>query len=386
MDDILIIGGGVIGSSIAYHLAADGRGGRITVVERDPTYEFATSPRSLGGIRQQFSLPENILLSQYSLDFYQDFDEFMAVDDVPASIGLRQQGYLFLLRPEDRALFEANQEIQRSLHAPVEMLELDAVAARYPSLCLDGLDGAAFGPADGWFDPHGAVQGFRRKARSLGVTYVDDEVVGIDDDGEKVTGVRLESGDNRAAGVVINAAGAAAGEVAAMAGMALPVVPLRRQVFFFEIRKELEPLAQTIDPSGVYFRPEGKGYLAGRSDPDEPPGFNFTVDQSYFDDVIWPVLAARVPAFEALKGGQSWACHYENNQFDENLIIGPWVGGLDGFYVACGLSGHGIQQAPAVGLAMAELLLDGGYETLDLSRFGYRRVIDDEPLFEAGIV
>lgn len=386
MDDFLIIGGGVIGSSIAYHLAADGRGGRITVVERDPTYEFATSPRSLGGIRQQFSLPENILLSQYSLDFYQDFDEFMAVDGVPASIGLRQQGYLFLLRPKDRALFEANQDIQRSLHAPVEMLELDAVAARYPSLCLDGLDCAAFGPADGWFDPHGAVQGFHRKARSLGVTYVDDEVVGIDDDGEGVTGVRLKSGDNRAVGVVINAAGAAAGEVAAMAGMALPVVPLRRQVFFFEIREELEPLAQTIDPSGVYFRPEGKGYLAGRSDPDEPPGFNFTVDQSYFDDVIWPVLAARVPAFEVLKGGQSWACHYENNQFDENLIIGPWVGGLDGFYVACGLSGHGIQQAPGVGLAMAELLLDGGYETLDLSRFGYRRVIDDEPLFEAGIV
>jgi len=386
MDDILIIGGGVIGSSIAYHLAADGRGGRITVVERDPTYEHATSPRSLGGIRQQFSLPENIQMSQYSLGVYQDFADLMAVDGARAEIDLRQQGYLFLLTAKERPVFEANQAIQQALGAPVEMLDPDALAARFPSLNLDGIEAAAFGPEDGWFDPHGAVQGFRRMARALGVTYVDDDVVAIDDDGERVTGVRLKGGDTRPAGVVVNAAGPWAGEVAAMAGMALPVVPLRRQVFFFEIREQLEPLPLTTDPTGVYFRPEGKGYLAGRSDPDELPGFNFTVEQSYFDEIMWPVLAARVPAFEALKGGQSWACHYENNQFDENLIIGPWVGGLDGFYMACGLSGHGIQQAPAIGRAMAELLLDGGYETLDLSRMGYRRIIDDEPLFESGIV
>ena len=386
MDDVLIIGGGIMGSSIAYHLAADGRAGRVAVVERDPTYEFATTPRSLGGIRQQFNLPENIQMSQYGLGVYQDFAEHMAVDGVAAEIDLRQQGYLFLGAPEGRAMLEANQGIQRALDAPVELLDRGAIAARFPSLRLDGIDVAAFCPEDGWLDPHGALQGFSRMARALGVSYIDDEVTAIDDDGERVTGVRLKAGDARPAGVVVNAAGAWAGEVAALAGMALPVVPLRRQVFFFETRETLEPLPLVIDPSGVYFRPEGKGYLAGRSDPDEPPGFNFTVEQSYFDDVIWPVLATRVPAFEALKGGQSWACHYENNQFDETLIIGPWVGGLDDFYVACGSSGHGLQHAPAIGRAVAELLLHGGYETLDLSRLGYRRIIDDEPLFEAGIV
>ena len=386
MDDVLIIGGGIIGSSIAYHLAADGRAGRVSVIERDSTYQQASTPRSLGGVRQQFSLPENILMSQYGLAFYRDFAELMAVDGEPAAVDFRQQGYLFLVAAEGLAVIEANQRIQRDLGAPVELLEVDEIARRFPALALDGVVAGAFGPEDGWLDPHGALQGFRRKARGLGVEYIEDEVVAIDDDGTRVTGVRLAAGGGRPAGVVVNAAGAWAGAVAALAGMALPIAPLRRQVFFFEVREELGTLPLVIDHSGVYFRPEGKGYLAGRSDPDEPPGFNFEVDHGYFDAVIWPLLAARVPAFEALKVGQAYACHYDNNQFDENLVIGPWVGGLDGFYVAGGLSGHGLQQAPAVGRAMAELLLDGRFTTLDLSRLGYRRVVEDRPLFETAIV
>ncbi len=171
-----------------------------------------------------------------------------------------------------------------------------------------------------------------------------------------------------------------------MVGMALPVEPVRRLVYFFEIRQRLEPLPLVIDPSGLYFRPEGAGYLAGRSDPDEAPGFNFEVDYDYFEAVVWPLLAARVPAFEALKPGQAWACHYDCNTLDENLIIGPWTGGLENFHVACGLSGHGLQQAPAIGRAMAELILDGRFVTLDLSRMTYRRVSDNEPLHETGIV
>ena len=386
MDDVLIIGGGIIGSSIAYHLAADGRAGRVAVIERDSSYQQASTPRSLGGVRQQFSLPENILMSQYGLAVYRDFAELMAVDGEPAAVDFRQQGYLFLVTAEGLAVVEANQRVQRDLGAPVELLEVDEIARRFPALALDGIAAAAFGPEDGWLDPHGALQGFRRKARSLGVEYIEDEVVAIDDDGTRVTGLRLAAGGARPAGVVVNAAGAWAGEVAALAGMALPIAPLRRQVFFFEVREELGPLPLVIDHSGVYFRPEGKGYLSGRSDPDEPPGFNFEVDQAYFDEVIWPLLAARVPAFEALRVGPAYACHYDNNQFDENLIIGPWVGGLEGFYVAGGLSGHGLQQAPAIGRAMAELLLDGRFVTLDLSRLGYRRIIEDSPLFETGIV
>ncbi len=386
MDDILIIGGGIIGSSIAYHLARDGRAGRITVIERDHTYAEASTPRSLGGLRQQFSLAENVLMSQYGLAVYGDFASEMAVAGEPAEVGFRQPGYLFLADDDGMAVLEANHRLQSDLGAAVELLDLDALAPRFPWLSLDGLSGGAFGPEDGWLDPHGALQGFRRKARELGVDYVEDEVVAIDAGPARIEAVRLKSGARRRAGQVVNAAGAWSGLVAAMAGMDLPIVPSRRQVFFIETREPLGPTPLVIDVSGVYFRPEGKGFITGLSNPFEPAGFNFEVDDDYFTDAIWPLLAARVPAFEALKVSRSWACHYDLNSLDENLIIGPWIGGCENFHVACGFSGHGLQQAPAVGRAMAELLLDGRFVTIDLSRMTYQRVIDGKPLHETGIV
>jgi glycine/D-amino acid oxidase-like deaminating enzyme len=385
MDDILIIGGGVIGSSIAYHLARDGRAGQVTVIERDATYAEASTPRSLGGVRQQFSLAENVLMSQYGLGVYQNFAEDMAVDGEPAAVDFRQGGYLFPASADGMAVIEANHRLQSSLGSTIELLDLDDLAERFPWLSLDGLAGGAFGPEDGWLDPHGALQGFRRKARSLGVTYVEDEVVAIDQNQSRIEAVRLKSGETRPAGQVINAAGAWSGLVADMVGMTLPIVPSRRQVFFVEIREKLGPAPLVIDGTGVYFRPEGRGYLTGWSNPNEPEGFHFEVDHDYFTNDIWPRLAARVPAFEALKVTQSWACHYDLNSLDENLIIGPWVGGCENFHLACGFSGHGLQQAPAVGRAMAELLLDGRFMTIDLSRMTYQRVIDNNPLYETGI-
>ena len=385
MDDILIIGGGVIGSSIAYHLARDGRAGQVTVIERDSTYAEASTPRSLGGVRQQFSLAENVLMSQYGLSVYQNFAEDMAIDGEPAAVDFRQDGYLFPASADGMAVIEANHRLQSSLGSTIELLDLDDLAERFPWLSLDGLAGGAFGPEDGWLDPHGALQGFRRKARSLGVTYVEDEVVAIDQNQSRIEAVRLKSGETRPAGQVVNAAGAWSGLVADMVGMTLPIVPSRRQVFFVEIREKLGPAPLVIDGTGVYFRPEGRGYLTGWSNPNEPEGFQFEVDHDYFTNDIWPRLAARVPAFEALKVTQSWACHYDLNSLDENLIIGPWVGGCENFHLACGFSGHGLQQAPAVGRAMAELLLDGRFMTIDLSRMTYQRVIDNNPLYETGI-
>lgn len=386
MDDILIIGGGIIGSSIAYHLARDGRAGRVTVIERDSTYAKAATPHSLGGLRQQFSLAENVLMSRYGLGVYRNFAREMAVGGEPAAVDFRELGYLLLADEDGMAVFEDNQRLQNSLGANVELLDLDDLASRFPWLCLDGLAGGSFGPEDGWLDPHGALQGFRRKARALGVGYVEDEVVAMDRGATRINAVRLRSGERRQAGLVVNAAGAWSGAVAAMVGMALPVAPSRRQVFFIETREQLGPTPLVVDSSGVYFRPEGKGFLTGLSNPDEPEGFNFDVDREYFTDVIWPLLAARVSAFEALKVGQSWACHYDLNSLDKNLIIGPWSGGLENFYLACGFSGHGLQQAPAVGRAMAELLLDGRFMTIDLSRMTYQRVIDGKPLHETEIV
>ena len=293
MDDILIIGGGIIGSSIAYYLARDGRAGRITVIERDNSYAEAATPRSLGGLRQQFSLAENVLMSQYGLGVYRDFGQHLAVGGKAAAVDFREQGYLFLADETGMAVLEANHRRQCDLGAVVELLAPGDLAVRFPWLALDGLAGAAFGFEDGWLDPHGALQGFRRAARTLGVGYLEDEVIAMDTGAGRVAAVRLKSGERRPAGQVINAAGAWSGAVAAMAGMELPIVPSRRQVFFFETRRPLGTTPLVIDASGVYFRPEGKGYLAGKSNPDEPEGFNFAVDHGYFNDAIWPVLAAR---------------------------------------------------------------------------------------------
>lgn len=386
MDDIVIIGGGVVGSSAAYHLARDGRAGRISVVERDPTYEKSATARSAGGIRQQFSLRENILMSQYGLEVYGNFEELMSVDGDAPDLGLRQQGYLFLATEQGVESMKESHRLQRSLGVPVELLDRGGLKARFPSLVADDIEMASFGPEDGWIDPYAALQGFRRKARSLGAVYLADEVVAIETGARRAERVRLKSGKVLAAGTVINAAGAWSGDVAAMVGMPLPVEPVRRMTFFFDIREGLEPLPLVIDPSGLWLRPEGRGYICGRSNPEEPPGYNFEVDHAYFDEVLWPLLAARVPAFQALKVGRSWACLYDLNRLDENLIIGPWEGGLENFHVACGFSGHGLQQAPAVGRALAELVLDGRFVAIDLSRLTYRRVVESAPRPERAIV
>ncbi len=388
MDDVIIIGGAITGSSIAYHLARDGRAGRVTVIERDPTYELASTPRSLGGVRRQFSLAENVLMSHYNLEVYTTFEALMAVDGEAAPIDHRRQGYLFLARGREQVrVLEENRRIQRELGVTsVEVLEASEIKARFPSLNVDDIDAGSFGAEDGWIDPYSALQGFRRKAKSLGVEYVADEVVAIERGAGGVEAVRLATGARRQADVFVCAAGAWSAAVAAMIGMALPVEPVRRNVYFFEIRGTLEPLPLTIDPTGLYFRPEGAGYVCGRSKADEPAGVNFEVDYEWFEADVWPKLAHRVPAFEALKPGRAWAGLYDLNRLDENLIIGPWEGACDNFYIACGFSGHGLQQAPSVGRAMAELILDGGYVTLDLSRMSYRRVIDNAPLHESGIV
>jgi glycine/D-amino acid oxidase-like deaminating enzyme len=387
MHDIVIIGGGITGSSIAWHLARDGRAGRVLVVERDPSYEFATTPRSAGGVRRQFSLPENILMSDYNFEVYRGFSELMAVDGEPATVDWHNGGYLFLADDAGAAALEATVRAQHALGVTsVAVLGRDEIGARFPSFSLDDIAIGTLGAEDSWIDPHGALMGFRRKARSLGAEYIADEVVGIEAAEGRASAVRLASGATIPCGTVVVAAGAWSADVCAMAGMPLPVEPVRRQAYYFEIREKIEPLPLTIDPTGCWLRPEGAGYICGRSNPDEPAGYNFEVDYDWFDEMVWPVIAARVPAFEALKLKRAWTGLYAVNRLDENLIIGPWEGGMENLYVACGFSGHGLQQAPSVGRAMTELLLDGRFVTLDLSRLSYRRIIDNAPLPEAGIV
>lgn len=384
--DIVIIGGGAIGSSVAYYLRSHPRPPAVAVIERDPTYSLASTPRASGGVRRLFALPENIALSQYSIPFFQSFASTMSVGGEAAETGFKQGGYLFIVPPEHVAALEMNFRTQQAYGVNVVWLDPPALKAKFPSMNVQDLGAGVHSPEDGWLDPHGVLQGFRRKARALGADYLSDEVVGFETGQRLVRQIRLKSGRSIAAGIVVNAAGAWAKQICAMVGMAVPIEPMRRYEHYFETQEPIEPLPYIKDPFRLAFRPEGKGYSGGVPDTDEPRGFNFEVDHDYFDRVVWPALAYRFPAFERTKVRNTMPGLYDQNDFDGNVIIGPWAGKLDNFHLLAGFSGHGLMHAPGCGRAMAELLLDGEYQTIDLSRFGWQRVAENQPYRERGII
>jgi glycine/D-amino acid oxidase-like deaminating enzyme len=357
---------------------------RVIHPHPDPTYEFAASPRATGGIRQLFTVPENIRMAQYGHEVYGQFETLMAVDGEPAPINFHREGYLWLGSGKaDVDALMANWRVQTAHDARVELLDRKGVKHRFPSMRVDDIDIAAYSPDDGYMDPYSVLMGFRRKAISLGIKYLKERVVDFEVSGKQVVAVKLESGERLAGELFVNAANCWGPELCDKLGMKLPVAPLHRLTFYFEIREKLEmmPLTRHISKN-VSFRPQGAGYITGNTKYDVPPGFNWEVDYDYFDEAIWPGLAERVPAFEALKVSGAWAGHYDQNSFDNNAILGPWTGGLDNFHIALGFSGHGLMQAPAVGRGMSELLLYGSYRTLDLSRMGYRRILDNKPLLD----
>lgn len=390
--DVVIVGGGVIGSAIAYFLAAaPSAPGTITVIERDSSYATASTPRSAGGIRQQFSNPENIEIGLYGHAFVSRLADHLSVDGECPDPGLVSGGYLFLSGPAGLDVLRRNHETQTGLGADIALLDTDTVTQRFPWLNTDGIAGAAYGESgEGWIDPNTLMQAFRRKARSLGVTYLEAEVTGFEHDGRRIVTVELADGRRVAAGIVVNAAGPNAGQVAAMAGIALPVVPRKRNVFVFDCRAPLDPrVPLMIDPSGVYVRPESGGYICGVSPPDDqdPDGDtrDLEVEYRWFEEIVWPTLAHRVPAFEAIKLTGAWAGHYDYNTIDQNGIIGPHPE-LTNFHFANGFSGHGLQQAPAVGRAMAERITTGGFRTIDLSRFCFERFETGALVLERNVV
>ncbi len=387
--DVVIVGGGVIGSAIAYFLAGPvGFRGSVLVVERDPTYAEAATPRSAGGIRQQFSTAENIRMSMFGAEFVRNVADHLSVEGERAELPFVQNGYLFLASDAGEEVLRQNHRLQKELGADIAFLTPAALGARFPWLNVDDLAAGTLGLSnEGWTDPYGLLQAFRRKARSLGVTYVKDEVVGLDRAGARVSAVRLAEGGEIACGTVVDAAGLHARNVAAMAGLELPVRPRKRFVFVFDCREPIEKAPLLIDPSGVYFRPEGASYICGVSPPEDadPDCLDFEIDYGLFEETIWPTLAQRVPAFEAIKLARAWAGHYDYNTLDQNAILGPHPE-LANFHVAAGFSGHGLQQSPAVGRAIAELITFGGYRSIDLSRFGWERVLRNEPLFERNVV
>ena len=383
--DVVIVGGAVVGSAVAYQLKCASPGLSVVVVERDPGYAACSTARSAGGLRQQFSTPENIRLSQASLAIIREHGWI----DV---VGFREQGYLILASADGRSILEANLAVQRTEGADIVIEGAAALHARWPWLSIEGIAAGAFGRAnEGWLDPASLMGILRREAKARGVNYVKGEVDGVDMGPAALCAVRLACGARIACGAVVNAAGPDAGHVARMAGIVLPVEPRKRFVYVIDCRDAPAALAQaplTVDPSGVWFRPEGRTFITGRSpEPaDEPADRDLDViDHGYFETRIWPDLAARVPAFEAIKVINAWAGLYDTNTLDQNGVIGAHPA-IANFYLANGFSGHGLQQAPAVGRAIAELIVHGRYMTIDLTRLGFERIARGEPLAELNVI
>jgi FAD-dependent oxidoreductase domain-containing protein 1 len=387
--DVVIVGGAAIGSAAAYFLAAaPDFTGSVLVLEKDFSYERCATARSAASIRHQFSTPENIRMSQYGTQFIRDIGSHLCVDGDAPDVAFREAGYLFLATASGRSVLEANHRIQRELGVDVALLGRDALKARFPWLAVGDVSAGSLGlSGEGWLDAYGLMCAFRRKAIALGVTYRQAEAVGVERDGHRARGVTLADGSCIACAVVINAAGTGARALAQSAGIALPVESRKRCVFYFTSPAALPGCPLVIDLGGAYFRPEGAGFICGISPPVEqdPECFDFEVTHGLFDEVLWPTLAHRVPQFEAARVQNAWAGHYDVNTLDCNVILGAHPE-VENLLFANGFSGHGLQHAPAVGRALSELVSCGGYRTLDLSRFGWARVLEGRALREVNVV
>ena len=387
---MVIVGGGIVGCATAYALVRAGVDGkRIIVIERDPSYQACSTARSAGGVRQQFSTPENIALSQATLKLLRELKSVFGPD---ADVGFREQGYLILASASGADVLASNAALQRSHGADTRLLDASALGIQFPWLVPDGLASGSFGASgEGWIDPVALLSLFRTAARSAGVTVRHATVSGFDIDPGAIRSVRLASGETLAAGAVVNAAGAWAGALSALAGIQLPVEPRKRYVYVVDCKEASDAMRRgplTVDPTGVWFRPEGQTFLCGVS-PDEthePQATDLdSIDYEPFDAIVWPTLAARVPVFETLKLVNAWAGYYDYNTLDQNAIIGAHPE-LRNFYFANGFSGHGLQQAYAAGRAVGELITSGKFQTIDLSRFGYQRIRTGKPLFERNVI
>jgi FAD-dependent oxidoreductase domain-containing protein 1 len=377
--DVAIVGGGAIGSAVAAFLLDDpGFSGSVAIIERDPAFRQASSALSAASIRQQFSTPENIRMSRFSFGWLRD----------NVDIGLHESGYLYLAPPDGVAVLEANHAVHRAEGVDAILLTPRELAARFPWLSIDGLALASLGlSGEGWFDGYTLLQRLRSLARDRGARLIAGEVVGMEVDRGRVTAVVLADGASIACGSVVNAAGPWAGAVAAMAGISLPVEARRRSVFAFEPETPVADCPLVIDTSGAWFRPEGGGFIAGiaPSHDAEVADQPLEVDRREFEARLWPALAGRVPAFDAVRVTNSWAGYYEVNTFDHNAILGAHSD-VPNLHFANGFSGHGIQQAPAVGRAIAELIVHGRYTTLDLSVFAFDRIAAGRPVAERAVI
>ena len=393
--DIAIIGAGIQGAAIAWWLLRLDPALRVALIERDTGFSQASSQRSASSIRQQFSHPINIQLSQFGLQFLREAPSLLAVDGEAPEIGLTDPGYLYLARTEGADSLRAQHALQRQHGAPIELLERDALANRFAWLRTGDLALGTLGAgAEGWFDGPALHQAMLRAARAQGATLIRGEVVDFEmagadrsgtGDASRIAALRLADGTRLVCGTAVNAAGAWARPLAAAAGIDLPVHARRRTVFVFSCPTMLADCPLVIDPSGFWFRPEGRQFIGGRTPDDDADDLPLEPNLAEFDEAFWTGLAHRVPAFEALRIENAWAGYYEMNLFDHNALLGAHPA-VDNLLFATGFSGHGMQQAPAVGRGIAELIVHGAYRSLDLSVLSVARLAKGQRIIESNVI
>lgn len=391
--DVVIIGGAIMGSSTAWFLTENPDfDGSILVVERDTSYEFCSTAHTNSCMRQQFSAKLNVQISQFAADFIKNLPERIGDERVPPQT-IQNYGYMYLADNDGFAnVLRDNQTVQLEAGAETQLLKPDEIKARYPFYEVDDLVLGSINLKDeGYWDGGAVFDWWRRSAQDRGVEYLANEVVAISKNaaGTQVDSVTLASGDVISCGQLVNASGPRAARTAQMAGLDIPVEPRKRFTWIFSAAQPLDQdLPLTIDPSGVHFRQDGpKTYLAGcPADPDPAVEFDdFAMDHNRWESHVWPIIAARIPQFEAIKVVNEWAGHYAFNTFDQNAIMGPHTE-VNNFIFLNGFSGHGLQQSPAMGRGTAEWLTYGGYRTFDLSSFNYARISDNKPIIEKAII
>ena len=392
--DVVIIGGAMYGSSVAWWLSQNPDfDGSILVVERDPTYEFTSTAHTNSCMRQQFSAEINVRISQFAAEFVKNFRNFMGGDERVPDIALQSYGYMYLAGDDGfAATLKEAQAIQTALGAGTRHMSAEEIKRDYPFYNVDDIIAGNHNLIDeGYFDGNTVFDWWKRKARENGAEYLHNEVVGmtLNDAGTNVESITLKTGEVIACGTVVNCSGPRAVLTSRMAGIEIPVEPRKRYTFIFDAEKPLDQdLPLTIDPSGVHMRTDGQFYLAGCPPNGEDCAVDyddFEQDHTIWEEKVWPIIAHRIPQFEAIKLTNSWAGHYAFNTLDQNAIIGPHTE-VQNFIFANGFSGHGFQQSPAMGRGIAEFITYGEFRSLDLSPFSYERIEKGEKFVERAVI
>ena len=392
--DVVIVGGAMMGASTAWFLSDNADfNGSVLVVERDPSYEKSATMRTTSCIRQQFSNELNVRISQFAAAFIKNLRAHMGGDERVPELSIRNFGYLYLADTESFArTLRDNQQVQLAAGAATRLMTAGEIGRDYPFYRLDDIVLGSLNLVDeGYWDSTAVFDWWRRSSRERGVEYVANEVVAMTKNaaGSRVESVTLKSGKRISCGQIVNASGARATRTAEMAGIELPIEPRKRYSWIFSAQKPLDrELPLTIDPTGVHVRENGGGTYQCGGHPAIDPAVDFDdfgMDHTLWESHVWPVLAHRIPQFEAVKVTSEWAGHYDYNVFDHNAILGPHSE-VSNFLFLNGFSGHGLQQSPAMGRGTAEWLTYGAYRTLDLRPFHFGRIERNEPLVEKAII